>query len=183
MSVRYTTTLAVAVLGAVLSAPPFVHAQHQHGGAPPVARDNPAPRERQESHLNLKDVLKAADRSLGALEKAVRAQRGPGPDGVSALRDYVSLVGWVERQFVGAEESGVVDPRDAERARKSLAAQVHRLAAMNSAEPGSEAAVLVQQARDAAAAAVSAVDAASAIAAPQHDHQQHGSHRGGCGHH
>lgn len=180
---RYKTMSAVAVLGAVLSAPPFVHAQHQHGGTPPVARDNPASRERQESPLNLKDVLKAADRSLGALEKAVRAQRGPGPEGESAVRDYVNLVGWVERQFVDAEQNGVVDPHDAERAKKSLAAQARRLAAMSAAEPGSEAAVLVEQAQEAASAAVSAVDAAFAIAAPQHDHQQRGSHRGGCGHH
>lgn len=180
---RYTTMSAVAVLGAVLSAPPFVHAQHQHGGAPPVARENPASRERQQSPLNLKDVLKAADRSLGALEKALRAQRGPGPDGESAVRDYGNLVGWVERQFVDAEEKGVVDPRDAERARKALAAHARRLAAMSALGPNSEAAVLVEQAQEAASAAASAVDAASAVAVPQHGHQQQGSHRGECGHH
>jgi hypothetical protein len=183
MIVRYKTTLAVAVLGAALAAPPFVHAQHQHGGAPPVSREDPASREHQESRLNLKDVLKAAERSLGALEKAVRAPRGPGLDAESAVRDYVNLVGWVERQFVDAEEKGVVDPRDAERARKSLAAQARRLTAMRGVEPGSEAARFVAQAQEAASAAVSAVDAASAVAVPQPDHQQHGSHRGGCGQH
>lgn len=180
---RYTTMSAVAVLGAVLTAPPLVHAQHQHGGAPPVARENPASRGRQESPLNLKDVLKAADRSLGALEKALGAQRGPGPAGESAVRDYVSLVGWVERQFVDAEEDGVVDPSDAKRARKSLAAHARRLAALSAVEPGSEAARFVAQVQEAASAALSAVDAASAVAVPQQGHQQHGSHRGGCSNH
>ena len=180
---HYRAMSAVAVLGAVLSTPQFVHAQHQHGGAPTVAREDPASRDRQDSPLNLKDVLKAADRSLGALEKAVRAQRGPGPDGESAVRDYVSLVGWVERRFVDAEEKGVVDPRDAGRARKSLAAHARRLAAMSALGPNSEAAVLVEQAQEAVSAAASAVDAASAVAVPQRGHQQHGSHRGRCGHH
>ena len=180
---RYTTMPAVAVLAAVLSAPPFVHAQHQHGGAPPVAREAPAYRGGQESPLNLRDVLNAADRSLGALEKAMRAPRGPGPEGESAVRDYVNLVGWVERQFVSAEEEGVVDPGDAKRARKTLAAHARRLAALSAVEPGSEAARFVAQAQEAASSAVSAVDAASAVAVPQHHQQQQGSHRVGCAHH
>lgn len=180
---RHKTTLVVAVLGAALAAPPFVYSQHQHGGAPPVSREDPASRGHQESRLNLKDVLKAADRSLGVLDKAVRAQRGPGPDSASAVRDYVNLVGWVERQFADAEQNGVVDRRDVERARKSLAAQARRLAAMSAVESGSEAASLVGQAQEAASAAESAVNAASALAAPLHDHEGHDAHRSGCGHH
>ena len=179
---RYMTPSAVAVLSAVLSAPQLIHAQH-HGGAPPAAREDQAPRRHTESPLNLKDVLKAAERSLGALEKVLHARRVPGPEGEAAVRDYVNLVGWVERRFVAAEEDGVLDARETERARKSLATQRRRLVAMGALDAGPEAAALVAEAREAASAAVAAVDAAVAVAPPQHDHQGHQGHRGGCGHH
>lgn len=158
-------TSAVVVVWAVFSAPPLLHAfQHQHGEAPPATRADPSRKRHEDPRINLKDVLKAAERSLGALEKAAR--RGPGPNGEQAARDYVSLVGWVERHFVDMRERGVVEPRDADRARKSLAAQTRRLAAVSHAEPGSGTGTLVEQAQKAASAAVTAIAAASPVATP-----------------
>ena len=174
--------LAVVVAWAVLTAPPVVHArQHQHGGTPPVAREPLASRE--ESPLNLKNVLKAADRSVAVLEKAARAERDRGPEGASAVRDYVNLVGWVARRFEAAAEDGIVDPREVERVRKSLSAHAKRLASLSAAAPDTEAAAQIAQAREAATVAAAAVEAASATALPRDGHQEHRGHESGCGHH
>lgn len=178
---RYKTSSAIVVVWALLAAPPMLQAfQHQHGGVPRATQPDP-PTERETAPLELKDVLKAADRSLAALEKAVRDRRGPGAAGEQAARDYVSLVGWVERLFVDAEERGIVDPRDAERAAKALARQSRRLDLLERVESESESARLVSQAQEAVSAAQAALDSAAAVATPHHGPRHHERRRGGCG--
>lgn len=179
---RYKASSAIVVVWTLVWAPPVLQAfQHQHGGVPRTTQPEPS-RERESAPLELKDVLKAADRSLGALEKAVRDQRGPGPAGEQAARDYVSLVGWVERLFVAAAERGITDPRDAARAGKALARQAQRLDLFDSLAPESESARLVGQAQQAVSVALAALDAAAAGGAPHHDPSHHERRRGGCGH-
>lgn len=176
---RYKASSGIVVVWALLSAPPMLQAfQHQHGGVPRETQPDP-PREREPVALALKDVLKAADRSLGALEKAVRDRRGPGGAGEQAARDYVSLVGWVERHFLDAEGRGPLDPRDAERAWKALARQQQRLDSIDCAALGSESTRLVGNAQEAAFAAMAALDSTGAVGhqAPNQD----GRRRGGCG--
>lgn len=169
--VRYRRSAAFVVAWALSTAPPVVQAwQHQHGGAPQPTR----PDSRPETALRLKEVLKAADRSLATLEKA--AQAGSYGAGAQAARDYLSLVGWVERHFLAPEMRGASDDRDAERARKALARQDRRLASIEGGEIGHPFKRLVGQARDAASAALAAVDSTTVGGQPD------ASPRGGCGH-
>jgi hypothetical protein len=126
----------------------------------------------------LKDVLKAADRSLGAIEKAARS--GHLAAGDQAARDYVNLVGWVERLFLDAQSGGPpVDLRDTERARKALARHGQRLESIDDVARDPESARLVGEAREATSAALAAVD--STMGGQHHDASDHDRRRGGCG--
>ncbi len=166
---EYGRRAAFVVAWALSTAPPAALAyQHQHGSAPQATPPGPRP----ETALHLKDVLKAADRSLGALEKAARGATGSAGGGAQAVRDYLSLVGWVERHFLAAGPGAGIDARDVERTRQALVRQHRHLASIDGGALDQETARLVGQARDAAAAALTAVDSTLA-----------GRERGGgCGH-
>ena len=168
---------AVALTVAVVLFWPATSAQarqHQHGGSPAATAPTRSHTER-ESPLNLGNVLKAADRSLAALEKAVRGGEVGGERGQTAAADYLNLVGWVERFFAG-KEGGAPTPADVERARRALADHSRRIEALaaQTEKAGRGSPIELGQARAARAAALSAVDAAVAAPAseghPAHDH-------------